>query len=122
MELPELYADAAGETHFRLTTVAFESRDFSPPSPPIRVAADLKPSVAVFLEAPPGWDKVFHATPRKQLAAVLTGELTVTASDGETRRFGPGSCFVLNDAGDTRGHLTQVQGTTQVHALMVAIA
>ena len=122
MELLELYADAAGETHFRITTVDFESRDFSPPSPPIGVTADLKPAAAVFLEAPPGWDKVFHATPRKQIAMVLAGELTVTASDGETRRFGPGGCFILNDAGDTKGHLTQVQGTANVHALMVAIA
>lgn len=122
MDLAELYADAAGETHFRTATVAFESRDFSPPSPAIGVSADLKPTAAVFLETPPGWDKVFHATPRKQLAVVLSGELTVTASDGETRRFGPGGCFVLNDAGETKGHLTQVQGATPVHALMVAVA
>jgi hypothetical protein len=122
MELVELHADAAGETHFRVTTVAFESRDFSPPSPPIGVAADLIPSAAVFLDAPPGWDKVYHPTPRKQLAVVLSGELTVTASDGETRRFGPGGYFILNDAGDTKGHLTQVQGIANVHALMVAIA
>jgi hypothetical protein len=122
MDLSELYADAAGETHFRITTVAFETRDFSPPSPPVGVAADLKPSAAVFLEAPPGWDKEFHATPRKQLAVVLSGELTVTASDGEMQRFGPGGCFILNDAGNTKGHLTRVQGTAPVHALMVAVA
>lgn len=122
MDLVEIYADAAGETHFRTTTVAFESRDFSPPSPPIGVSADLKPGAAVILEAPPGWDKVFHPTPRKQLAVLVSGELTVTASDGEMRRFGPGGCFVLNDAGNTKGHLTQVQGAAKVHALMVAIA
>lgn len=121
MEIQELYADAAGETHFRPVTIAFELRDFSPPSPAIGVAADLKPSAAVFLEAPPGWDKVFHPTPRKQLAVVLSGGLTVTATDGAVERFGPGGCFVLNDAG-SKGHLTQVQGETNVHALMVAIA
>jgi hypothetical protein len=121
LELIELYADTTGETHFRSTTIAFELRDFSPPSPAIGVAADLKPSAAVFLETPPGWDKVFHPTPRKQIAVVLTGELTVAATDGEIRRFGPGGCFILNDAG-SKGHLTQVQGGADVHALMVAIA
>lgn len=121
MELLELYADAAGETHFRATTVAFETRDFSPPSPPIGVAPDMKPSAAVFLSAPPGWDKVFHPTPRKQIAVVLSGELTVAATDGDVKRFGPGGCFVLNDAG-SKGHLTQVQGTANVHALMIAVA
>ena len=121
MEVLELYADAAGETHFRPTSIAFELRDFAPPSPAIGVTADLKPSAAVFLAAPPGWDKVFHPTPRKQLAIVLTGELSVAATDGAVRRFGPGSCFLLNDA-DSKGHLSQVQGETVVHALMLAIA
>ncbi|HEY1503839.1 MAG TPA: hypothetical protein VGF92_06035, partial [Stellaceae bacterium] len=82
MEVLELYADAAGNTHFRSTTIAFEQRDFSPPSPAIGVSADMKPSAAVFLAAPPGWDKVFHPTPRKQLAVVLSGELTVAATGG----------------------------------------
>jgi uncharacterized cupin superfamily protein len=121
VDIQELYADAAGETHFRVAAVTFEMRDFSPPSPAIGVAADLKPSAAVFLSAPPGWDKVFHPTPRKQLAVVLSGELTVTATDGAVQRFAPGGCFLLNDAG-SKGHLTQVQGTANVHALMVAIA
>lgn len=121
MEIPELYADAAGDTHFRSTTIAFELRDFSPPWPAIGVSADLKPSAAVFLEAPPGWDKVFHPTPRKQLAVILTGELTVAATDGEVRRFGAGDCVLLNDP-DSKGHLSQVQGDAMVHALMLAMA
>ncbi len=121
MEIKELYADAAGETHFRSTSIAFEQRDFAPPSPAIGVSGDLKPTAAVILSAPPGWDQVFHPTPRKQLAVVLTGELTVAATDGEVLRFGPGGCFVLNDVG-SKGHLTQVQGSANVHALMVAIA
>jgi hypothetical protein len=101
--------------------VTFELRDFSPPSPAIGVTVDLEPTAAVFLSAPPGWDKIFHPTPKKQLAVVLVGELTVAATDGEVQRFGPGGCFVLNDVG-SKGHLTQVQGNTTVHALMVAIA
>lgn len=121
MEVEELYADGAGETHFRTIIVAFELRDFSPPSPPVGVSADLKPGAAVFLAAPPGWDKVFHPAPSKQLAIILSGELTIVATDGEVRRFGPGGCVLLNDPG-SKGHLTQVQGTTKVHALMVAIA
>jgi uncharacterized cupin superfamily protein len=121
VDIQELYGDATGETHFRTTAVTFELRDFSPPSPAIGVSADIKPTAAVFLSAPPGWDKVFHPTPKKQLAVILSGELTVAATDGEVQRFGRGDCFVLNDVG-TKGHLTQVQGSTNVHALMVAIA
>jgi hypothetical protein len=121
MELLELYADAAGETHFRATTLAFETRDFSPPSPPIGVTPDLRPVAAVFLCAPPGWDKAFHPTPRRQIAVILTSTLTVQATDGDVRRLEPGGCVLLNDAG-SKGHLTQVQGTADVHALMIALA
>jgi hypothetical protein len=121
VEILELFSDAAGDTHFRSTSIAFELRDFSPPSPAIGVSADLKPGAAVFLETPPGWDKVFHPTPRKQLAVILTGELTVAATNGDVRRFGPGGCFLLNDPG-SKGHLTQVQGNAMVHALMIAVA
>jgi uncharacterized cupin superfamily protein len=121
MEVMELYADAAGDTHFRSTTIAFEQRDFAPPSPAIGVAADLKPTAAIFLSAPPGWDQAFHPTPRKQLAIIVAGEVTVEATDGDVRRYGPGGCFLLNDPG-SKGHLTQVQGAMNVHALMVTIA
>ena len=121
MEVVELYADAAGNTHFRTAIIEFELHDFAPPSPPVGIAADLKPSSAVFLSAPPGWDKAFHPAPRKQLAVLLSGDLTIAASDGEIRRFGPGGCLFLNDPG-SKGHLTQVQGAANVHALMVAIA
>lgn len=121
MEVVELYVDDAGETHFRATTVAFDLRDFSPPSPPVGVSADLKPGAAVSFEAPPGWDKVFHSAPHKQLAVILSGEVTVAATDGEVRRFGPGGCLSLNDPG-SKGPLTQVHGAAHMHALMVAIA
>ena len=121
MDIIELYADAAGETHFRSTGVAFELREFSPPSPPVGLSADFKPSAAVLLSAPPGWDRAFHPAPRKQLGVLLAGELTITTTDGEVRRFGSGGCIILNDAG-SKGHLTQVQGETSVLALMLAIA
>ena len=37
MELLEIYADAADETHFRSAAVPFESRSFAPPSLPIGI-------------------------------------------------------------------------------------
>ena len=120
MELPEIYADAAGETHYRTTAIAFESRDFSPPSPPIGVAPDMNPKAALFLELPPGWDLSFHPTPRKQVAVIVSGTVTIAVTDGEVRRFGPGGCFIFNDV-NSKGHLTQVQGPDRVYALMVAV-
>ena len=120
MEIIELYADGADETHFRAISVAFELRDFSPPSPPVGLSADFKASDAVLFSAS-GWDRVFHPAPRKQLAVILAGAVTVTATDGDIRPLGVGGCIILNDPG-SKGHLTQVQGDASVLALMIAIA
>jgi len=120
MEILEIYADAAGETHFRIAAVTFEPRSFAPPSPPIGVAADVQPKAAFFLELPPGWDKAFHPTPRKQYSFIVSGELTVETSDGTVKRLGPGGCVLFNDVG-SKGHLTQVQGNVSAYAWMVTL-
>lgn len=120
MQLVEVYADAAGETHFRTIATSFVSRDFAPPSPPIGASPEVRSTTTFVLRAPPGWDTLFHATPRKQFAVMLDGEASVTVSDGEVRRFGPGDALLLNDA-SSKGHLTQILGVTAAHFLMVGV-
>lgn len=118
MELVEIYADGAGETHFRKTRIELEMRDFAPPSQPIRVSAEMASTSSVFLVAPPGWDEEFHPTPRRQLAVMLEGEATITASDGETIPARPGTVVLLNDQ-DSKGHLTRVQGDKDAAFLLI---
>jgi uncharacterized cupin superfamily protein len=57
----------------------------------------------------PGWDKEFHATPRKQFCVMLKGKLSVSATDGETIQMGPGDVLLVNDAA-SKGHLSTIQG------------
>lgn len=59
--------------------------------------------------APPGWDKAFHATPRKQFCVMLRGRLKVSATDGETIDSCPGDVLLVNDAA-SKGHLSTIQG------------
>jgi len=120
VDLLEIYADADGETHFRKTTVDFQERDFAPPSRPVRVSAEMPTGSSLFLVAPPGWNDDFHPTPRRQLAVLLDGTLTMTASDGETVTAEPGTAILLNDQ-DCKGHLTQVQGDRAATFLLVAL-
>jgi hypothetical protein len=121
MQIVEVYADAAGETHFRTAETSFQSRDFAPPSPPIGASPELQSTTTFVLRAPPGWDTQFHPTPRKQFAVMLDGEASVTVTDGEVRRLRPGGALLLNDAG-SKGHLTQILGTKAAHFLMVGLA
>lgn len=121
MELTEIYADAEGETHFRSTEIDLEMRNFAPPSEPIQISPELPATTGLFLVAPPGWDKDFHPTPRKQLAIMLEGKATVRASDGDVIDFNPGKAILLND-GDSKGHLTQILGDQNATVLLIGLA
>lgn len=120
MELLEIFADDDGETHFRRTAIDFTLRDFAPPSPPIGISAEAATTTSLFLSAPPGWDREFHPTPRRQLAVMLEGEASVTASDGECVAFRPGMIVLLNDT-DSKGHLTRVTGERDARFLMIGL-
>ena len=47
------------------------------------------------------------------LTFYLAGELEVTVSDGEVRRFGPGSAILAEDTGG-KGHFSRVVGSERV--------
>jgi len=120
MELVEIYGDAAGETHIRRTAIDFEMREFAPPSQPLGVSVEMASTSSLFLTAPPGWDKDFHPTPRKQLAVLLDGHVCITVSDGETIDLNPGDTFLLNDMA-SKGHLTRVQGEKDASFLFIVL-
>lgn len=120
MELVEIYGDAAGETHIRWTAIDFEMREFAPPSQPLGVSAEMASTSSLFLTAPPGWDKDFHPTPRKQLAVLLDGHVCITVSDGETIDLKPGDTFLLNDMA-SKGHLTRVRGEKDASFLFIVL-
>ncbi len=109
MQVTEIYADADGETHIRKLTVDMHLRDFAPPATPMGVSTEEAMTTGLFLEAPPGWDKSFHPTPRRQYAVLLSGRATITVTDGAVLTADPGAVILLNDVG-CKGHLTQVQG------------
>jgi len=121
MQMTEIYADRAGETHIRTVPIELTPRDFAPPSAPMGVSAEKTMSSAVFLELPPGWDPQYHATPRRQWVVVLCGHLNITATDGEAMDFHPGDVIFLNDE-NSKGHRSLVQGDVAVRCILVGLA
>ena len=83
----------------------------------------LFPAARCFLlSGPADWaGDAPHPTPRRQLFCFLRGELEVTASDGETRRFVPGAVLLLEDT-TGKGHATRVVGGAEFLILGVALA
>ena len=105
-----MYHDAEGESHFEDLTVELEERDFAPPAAPAHVAPLLETSGTLFFGVQPGWEgETPHPSPQRQVFCVLRGQVELTVSDGERRRFGPGGLFLLDDT-EGKGHSSHVLG------------
>jgi hypothetical protein len=113
-----VYTGSDGETHFSDETLPFQLVDYAPPAPPISLSEVFQAENIRFLSSPSGWHGEWHPAPRRQFIVVLTGELEVQVSDGEVRRFGPGSfCLVEDITG--KGHVSRV--ISPVRGLAAAI-
>jgi hypothetical protein len=103
-----LFSDASGESHFQDIAIPPDRELSVPPAPPLRMRA-LGPAVtAGLVGGDSGWHgEVAHPAPFRMLQSYLSGTVEVTASDGESRRFGPGSLLLLEDT-HGRGHSTRI--------------
>lgn len=106
-----LYSDANGVSHFRDETVPLTT--IPGPNGPDQALASyaLRDSGgAQLLALRHGAREDWHKAPRRMFLIVLQGASEVTASDGEVRRFGPGSMVLMDDT-TGKGHITQAVGT-----------
>lgn len=103
MKYARLYADSGGETHFEDVEADFKQSEFRPGVGLFGVTDPKAASEIVFVQTPAGFSDDYHPTPRKLLIVVLTGENQITATDGETRRFGPSEVMIMDDVG-SKGH------------------
>jgi hypothetical protein len=109
-----------GGTYFADELLTFELADFAPPAPPISVSALFDADNLMFISSPSGWHGDWHPAPRRQFVLVLLGELEVEVSDGEVRRFGPGSFCLVEDTTGT-GHVSRVVSSTRMLAAAIPL-
>jgi hypothetical protein len=64
------------------------------------------------------YDLDWHPAPRRQFVVNLTGEVEITASDGEVRRFGPGTIMLAEDT-TGKGHLSKATSDEERLSLFV---
>jgi hypothetical protein len=116
-----IVTDETGGSRFVDGAAELAPGDFAPPAPPLGLSA-LAPSASVrFIGAPVGWDSPPHPAPQRQWVVMLQGTVEATASDGESRRFGPGIAVLVED---TRGlgHRTRIVGDDPWLAMVVVLA
>jgi hypothetical protein len=103
-----LFADPDGVSHFEDIDVTLQSIDFAPPAAPLNIAPLFPAAACGLLGAAPDWGgRVPHPSPRRQFFCTMRGEYEVSASDGTTRRFLPGSLLLLEDTSG-QGHSTRI--------------
>jgi hypothetical protein len=108
-----LYCTPDNESHFETVTVDLAKIDAAPPAPPIFVKANPSSRLA-FAGFDPLWGaqdlqaRKFHPAPSPQFVVHLQGVMSITTTDGETRRFGPGDVLRVEDTAPCKGHISVV--------------
>lgn len=116
-----IFSDSEGVSHFASETVRFHVLDPSPYTPPM-VASEVTASTGFFfVSVDPGGHTDWYNATRKQFVVTLRGEVEIEVSDGEVRRFGPGSVLLAEDI-DGRGHKTRVLSAGPAFGIALPVA
>jgi hypothetical protein len=109
MNYVRIYTDAAGESHFADVDVGLTPTTFASSAPPLQLSSVHPATGYGFLRVPAGWHRNRRPTLRRELYLYLAGEVESEVSDGEVRRFGPGSITLVEDT-TSKGHASRVVG------------
>jgi hypothetical protein len=110
MRYIRLHSADGVHARFEDCEVSFESAVFAPPAPPLDVSSARPAREIMFIRFPAGWTDLAHPAPARQWMFVLSGRGESTA-DGETRPWGPGDAFLLEDTSPP-GHATTIMEDT----------
>jgi len=120
MDFVRLYTDASGETHFTDLEASFSLLNYAPPAPPLHVSDFNPASQWGFIRLKPGWSGDWHPVPGRQVQIFVEGEIEAQVSDGEVRRFGPGSVVLVEDT-TGKGHKSWVVGEKELTIFVVRL-
>ena len=98
MKYVRIFADQNGDSHFEDVEVAMSLTNFAPPAPPVDVSPLMSSTTVGFIGFPAGYESPPHPTPRRQFLFLLAGEGEVAVSNGEVRRFAPGSIVLVGSS------------------------
>ncbi len=115
MRIHNLYADVAGNSHFRDIEIEWvEDRRTS------KLSKRLPASGIIFRQSPADYDLDWHTAPRKQYIVNLDGGVEITASDGEVRRIEAGEIILVEDTYG-KGHLSKALEGKVRHSIFIPV-
>ena len=107
MKYTRTVATKDGGSRFEDVDVAATSSAIVPGRPAFASSISISTAGAALMHIEAGWDGDWHPSPKRWFVVTLSGEMEVTTSDGEVRRFGRGSLWLVDDTVG-RGHNTRV--------------
>jgi len=114
-----IFTDDHGVARFDEVAIELQKGFAVPPAEPLHFAPFLPTDGSFWVGGPTTWkgDEA-HAAPRRQIFVTVRGEYQVTAGDGATRRFPPGSVLVIEDTTGS-GHSSTI--TSSEDAIVFAV-
>ena len=117
MKYTRIYADAKGESHLQDVEPEMKATDHASTMSEMIAAKGV-----IFRDTRSGEYVIdWHNAPRRQFVVNLAGEVEIEVSDGEVRRFGPGSILLDEDL-TGKGHISRGIGTGTRHTLFIPLA
>jgi hypothetical protein len=115
MRYVRIYAGADGESHFEDLEFEMSSRGGA-----TSVTELMKSNGILFRHNTAEYFVDWHPAPRRQFVINLTGEVEIEASDGEVRRFGPGSVMLADDT-TGKGHISRAVAGQERYSIFVTL-
>jgi hypothetical protein len=117
MKYTRIYADSEGESHLQDVDQEMKPADHASTMSELIAAKGV-----IFRESRSGEYFVdWHNAPRRQFVVNLTGEVEIQTSDGEVRRFGPGSILLAEDLSG-KGHISRGVGSAKREGLFIPLS
>jgi hypothetical protein len=115
MRIHNLYADAAGESHFRDLEI-----EWVQDLPGGKLSARRPAAGVIFRQTAGDYDLDWHPAPRRQYIVNLDAAVEITASDGERRVIGAGEVLLVEDV-TGKGHRSKAVGGQPRRSIFIPI-
>ena len=109
MKITRFYTTESGESRFVEIDIPIEQAQQDADGHILRFSSSYPSPNVRFAELPNGKVQSWHHAPARQIVVVLSGELEVGTTDGQTRRWHVGEAFLADDVTGT-GHTTKTIG------------
>jgi len=109
MKITRFYATENSESRFVEIDIPIDHGQRDADGNTLRFSNSYPSPNVRFAELPDGMVQSWHHAPARQIVVVLSGELEVGTTDGQTRRWHAGEAFLADDL-TGKGHTTKTIG------------